>query len=157
MFEHHRYINIFKETGDVLTESELFYIENGNWFKRESMLDDEAIKYVLHSGLANDKSISLRAMQQLLREYGVLIGIGTVERFWKKENYTFKKICTIAKEANEFECAVFWELFAELCTSKDQLLWGDESHRDDKTVNKNMVEHQGMCGVVCVNECCVAV
>ena len=95
-----------------------------------------AIRHILTTAIEDDPTLTLRAYQQLLRDFGVFISMSTIDRWWRSQNITLKKINTIAREANDYECSIFWDLFETLCTDLKQLIWGDESHRDNKTVNK---------------------
>ena len=134
-FLFYRFVKLFAETGDIYTEPEIYYNETGQWFQRTKLTDDDAIRYVLMNAIEDDPTMTLRAYQSLLRDYGVFISIKTIDKWWRSQNVTLKKISAIAKESNEEEIEAFWEIFQTIYTSLDQLLWGDESHRDAKTVN----------------------
>ena len=135
MFVFCRYVQLFLDTGDVFTEPEILFNETGKWFQRPKLTDDDAIKHVLMNAIADDPTMTLRAYQSLLRDFGVFISLKTIDNWWRSQNITFKKISAIAKESTDEEIETFWQIFLTIYTSLEQLLWGDESHRDAKTVN----------------------
>ena len=103
---------------------------------RSSICDDETFRFCIDYCINIDATMVLREIRASLEEFGIFISLSVLCRFFKKENVTLKKICSIAKEANPSECSMFWDLFRILCTDIKQCIWGDESHRDDKTVNR---------------------
>lgn len=74
--------------------------------------------------------------QQPLQHLGVHVSLSTLHKYWVKQGYTWKKIWRLAKEADENEILTFWEILHTFLTDIDQLMFGDESHRNDKTVNR---------------------
>ena len=76
----------------MFSDAEKYHHENNKWFSRQKYTDDEAIVFVLYSALEDDPTMTLRAYQQLLRDYGVMISISTIHRWWRSQDITFKKI-----------------------------------------------------------------
>ena len=131
-----RYIKIFRDTGDIYTDADNLHFEKGKWFEREKKTDDPTVQFILYRMVEDNHSLRLREMRSALADFGIYISLTTIHRFWIDQNYTLKKITTIARESDETECYKFWNIFKTICTDINQCIWGDESHRDDKTANR---------------------
>ena len=129
-------MRIFRNTGDVFTDTEIYQYEMAQWFDKKSKTKDETVEFVLLHMIESDPTYTLREMQLLLQAFGIYVSQSALHYFWKRHNYTFKRICAVAKEARIDECERFWMLYFLLVTDINQCLWGDESDRNDKTVNR---------------------
>ena len=102
---------MFCETGDTYTKAENLHFKTVKWFIREKKTDDPTIRFILYKSVGNDQTMRLTEMQSVLEDFGIYISITSLHRFWIDEQYTLKKIPTIAREADEIECYTFWNIF----------------------------------------------
>lgn len=150
-------MRIFRDTGDIFTDAEIYQHEMQQWFEKKSKTKDETVEFILLRTVEDDPTFTLREMCLLLQAFGICISQSALHYFWKRKNYTFKRICGVAKEARIDECERFWELYYMLVSNIDQCLWGDESDRNDKTVNRNFGRAPRSVKSVSLAECFVIV
>ena len=100
-------------------------------------MDDQAAQWVLYNILDDKNTATLKEYRQALIDHmGLYVSLSTLYNFWKEQGITWKKITKYAREADKFEVATFWDVYNTIVTDVEQLLFGDESHRNDNTVNR---------------------
>ena len=83
-----RFLKLFEETGDVLTESE----KNGRATRSNLLLDDRVVKYLLYM-LSNSADLYLDEMRDYIWEsFDIVVSLKTICCTLKKNNITRKKV-----------------------------------------------------------------
>ena len=65
----------------------------------------------------------------------IYLSISTIHRFFIKNKYSYKKGSRHALESDPIQVYSYLSLLKKIITNKNQLIFGDESHRNDKTSN----------------------
>ena len=126
-----KYVNIHKETGDIASSNEIAHAVTGKQRQREKKLQQEPARSFLLYNVELDKSLFLREYKTMLKDQlDIDVSTSTIDTFWDDENYSFKKICKMAVEADPYDNYTFFTILNNVTTSMDQLVWGDEAHID---------------------------
>ena len=116
--------------------------------ERHKIFDDVDYKSCILSSRELDPTQPLKKyVEGFYGNFGIYIGINTVNRLFEKENITWKKIARVAIEADEEEEALFWQCYSALVSDPKQVVFVDESHRNDKTANPTYGRGKGFVSV----------
>ena len=143
------YITRFYNTGTVLSSFEIEK-QSGKKIERKKIFDNDDYKDTIMELRDDDPTRSLaKYVQEFYGQHGLYIGKNTIDRLFERERITYKKIARIAIESDEEESALFWYCYGALVGDTNQVMFLDESHRNDKTANPTHGRGKGY--VICTN------
>eukprot|EP01084_Bolivina_argentea_P116219 206532_1 len=129
-----RLIKRWLEFGHVNTITETKQQLGINKYKKllnNPVLEDNLIDQSLRM-----PSTTLKQYQnQLMNRFGVYASQSSLHRFFIDQNITWKKGGKRAIESNPLDVNNFIEVLTRICTNRNQLVCGDETHRNDTTAN----------------------
>eukprot|EP01083_Nonionella_stella_P063992 166371_1 len=131
----YRWYQTFAQTGEIWTAKEAAQ-RNGVYVKPHpnKITKNQAVRDALFAKLDESCVSTLKEYQEtLLWNTGALASLSTIHRFWEDKDVTYKKCSIFAKESDPMDVLDFWSLYNCTVSDIDQVLWGDESHRNDHT------------------------
>ena len=141
------YIKRDEETGTILTEFELKkqeLIKKGKKPERRKIFDNQIqAQFALDLVDLDPTASLLKHVDQFYAHFQIHIGKDTINRLFAKHKITWKKISKIAIEADDEEHALFWKCYQAIVSDPEQVLFLDESYRNDKTANPTYGRGQG--------------
>ena len=127
----YRWIDTFRETGDVYTDKE--HKQHVKEYQRpvQKKLNNIAATNELWATLDRSCVSTLKQYQESLLNVGIEASLPTVHRFWKANNVTYKKCSILANESDPLDVIDFWSSYHIIVDDINQVIFGDESHRND--------------------------
>jgi transposase len=98
-------------------------------------LDRSSLDIILHH-ISTNPPVSLSELVYLLAsEYSISVSISTLSKTLQNAGFTFKKLVKIARERKEEQVANFIHRIGQY--SPEQLVFADESSKDEKTIQRS--------------------
>ena len=130
-----KYIDRVEDTGDVLSEYELLK-KYGKETKIKIFDDDNKSMFVENECIEHPITTLNQYVDDIFGNFGLYISRETVRRHFASKVWTYKRISRIAFECDIEEEYLFWQFMGDIITDPDQLMFLDESNRNDCTSNK---------------------
>eukprot|EP01083_Nonionella_stella_P048535 129667_1 len=123
-------------TGDVLSEEEVKKKHDMHYKRPYTRYKIDCVCGALIHGLIEESQLTLDELVLRLREFGYAISRSGVDKYLAESKLTLKVISRVANECHPESVEEFWRDVGNVCTDFTQLLWLDETWRNDKSVNK---------------------
>ena len=143
------YIKRYTETGTVLSAYELSkkYGQKKERERQKIFDNDDYKSCTLHSRELDPTQPLKKYVEGLCDNLGIYIEMKTINRLFEKENVTWERIARVAIESEEEEEALFWQCHSALVSDPKQVVFLDESHRNDKSANPTYGRGKGFVSV----------
>lgn len=92
-------------------------------------------EYLLNRCSRAPTTILKRYQELFYNRFGFYVSYKAINRCFKENNVTLKKLSRVALESNDEEEVLFWRAFHALVPDLRMVVFGDETYRSDKTVN----------------------
>merc|ERR1712173_130918 len=125
----------YLKNGHVLTEFELLK-KNGPVTRAKIFDNAQLSNHVMNECLLHPKQSLDKYVDNIYDNFGFYASPSTIDRFFKSNKIKMKRLSPTAKEADLTEQYLFWQCIQTFMTDPRQMLFLDESSRDDKTPNK---------------------
>ena len=136
------YVDRYFYTGTTLSEFELTK-KHGKQRKKQIFDNPDLSEFVLNECLT-DPTKSLETYEHdIYGQFGIYVSKDTIDRYFKKLGWKWKRISRVAMEVDLEEEYLFMKYMKEIVYDEKMLVFFDESNRNDITANPTYGRGQG--------------